>query len=296
MSPFDGVTHAFTTVSTGGFSTHDQSFAAFHSPALEWVAIAAMIVAGGSFALYWRALRGKPLVIFRSAEFRAYIVLTAAFCGAAVAWNRGPGAMGIDTIRRTIFTTVSLTSTTGYRMLDFDHWASAVQLLFVFAIGLGGMAGSAAGGFKVFRMLAVLSYARRQLFTQLHPRAVAVVRFGNNIVPGIVVTRIVGFFGLFMATGGLATFLVSAFGADVRTAISSVASAIGNVGPGLGAAGPMRHVLELSAPIRGVLMVVMLVGRLEVYPVVLGIVPFARFVSDRLPRVVGRTAVRIFRG
>ena len=296
MSPFDGVTHAFTTVSTGGLSTHDRSFAHFDSASLEWIAIGAMIVAGGSFALYWRALRGKPLLIFRSAEFRAYTVLTALFCVAAVAWNGADAGLSGDLVRRTIFTTVSLTSTTGYRMLDFDNWSAAVQLLFIFAIGLGGMAGSAAGGFKVFRLLAVLGYARRQLYGQLHPRAVAVIRFGRDIVPNVVVTRVVGFFGLFMAAGAAATFLVAAFGADVRTAISAVASAIGNVGPGLGDAGPMRHFADLGAGVRGVLMVVMLVGRLDVYPVLLGIVPFMRFVGDRLPGSAGQAFVRIFRG
>ncbi len=296
MSLFDGVAHAFTTVSTGGLSTHDRSFAYFDSAALEWVAIVAMVVAGGSFALYWRALRGKPIVIFRSAEFRAYVALTVLFCVAAVVWTMPGDGIDADSFRRTIFTTVSLTTTTGYRMLDFDQWAAPVQLLIVFATGLGGMAGSAAGGFKVIRLLAVLAYARRQLFTQLHPRAVHIIRLGRDIVPNIVVTRIVGFFGLFMAAGAATTFLVAAFGADMRTAISAVASAIGNVGPGLGEVGPMRHFADLDAATRAVLMVVMLVGRLDVYPVLLGLVPFLRFVSDHLPGNTSRSLVRVFRG
>ena len=296
MSPFDGVTHAFTTVSTGGMSTHDASFAYFDSAGVEWVGIFAMVVAGGSLALYWRALRGRPLVLFRSAELRAYLILTVLFCVAAVSWNAADGGWDGAQARRVIFTTVSLTSTTGYRLLDFDNWAAAVQLLFIFAVGLGGMAGSAAGGFKVFRMLAVLGYARRQLYAQLHPRAVTVVRFGRDVVPEIVATRIVGFFGLFMAAGAAATLVVAALGADVRTAISSVASAIGNVGPGLGEVGPARHFADLGGDIRGVLMVVMLIGRLDVFPVLLGLVPVARFVGDRLPGVLGQGFVRILRG
>jgi trk system potassium uptake protein len=296
MGIFDGITHAFTTVSTGGFSNHDASFAYFDSAALEWIAIVAMALAGGSLVLYWRAIRGRPLMVVRSTEFRAYIVLTVLICVAAVAWNATRDGLDAEVVRRTIFTTVSLTSTTGYRMLDFDAWAPAVQLVLVFAIGLGGMAGSPSGGFKVFRLLAVLSYARRQLYTQLHPRAVSVVRFGRDIVPETVMTRIVGFFGLFMAAGAAATFLVAAFGADVRTAISGVASAIGNTGPGLGDVGPMQQFVDLGAGIRGVLMVVMLVGRLEVFPVLLGVVPLARFVGDHLPRSFARALVRSFRG
>jgi trk system potassium uptake protein TrkH len=296
MSVFEGVVHAFTTVSTGGFSTRSAGLASFRSAGIEWVAIVAMIVAGGSYALYWRALRGKPLVLFRSFEFRAYLLLTALFCAAAIAWNEGGGELRADLVRRTIFTTVSLTSTTGYRMLDLGRYAAPAQLLFVFAMGLGGMAGSAAGGFKVFRLLAVVGYARRQLFTQLHPRAVNVVRLGRDIVPDIVVTRIVGFFGVFMAAGGAATLLVAAFGADVLTAISSVASSIGNVGPVVTGSGAMLHYADFDAATRGILMVVMLVGRLDVFPVLLGLVPFARFVSDRLPGAGSRRFVRLLRG
>jgi trk system potassium uptake protein TrkH len=289
MHPFDAVAHGLTTVSTGGFSTHSASFAGF-GPAVQWVGAAAMVLAGGSYALYWRALRGKPIVILRSAEFRAYLLITAAVCAATIAWH------GSHAVRQTIFTTVSITSTTGYRLSNFNRWTTPAQLVLIFAMGLGAMAGSAAGGFKVGRLLAVLSYARRQLFAQLHPRAVAVVRFGREIVPEVVVTRVVGFFGLFMALGGIGTVLVAAFGADIRTSISTVASAIGNVGPALGAAGPLRSYLGLSAGARGVLMVMMLIGRLEVYPVLLGAVPILRFVTDRMPGRLNQFLLRVGRG
>jgi trk system potassium uptake protein TrkH len=125
---------------------------------------------------------------------------------------------------------------------------------------------------------------------------VAVVRFGREVVPEVVVGRVVGFFALFMAVGGTGTFLVAAFGTDMRTAISTVASAIGNVGPALGAAGPMRDYLGVSAGARAVLMVTMLTGRLEVFPVLLGAVPLMRFVADRMPRPVRQFFLRVGRG
>jgi trk system potassium uptake protein TrkH len=296
MRPFDSVTHALTTVSTGGFSTHTQSFAAFNSGPIEWVGIVSMVLAGGSYALYWRALRGKPLVILQSAEFRAYLGITAAFCAATVAWRAAAAGWSATIVRRTIFTTVSITSTTGYRLSNYDGWAAAPQLLLLFAMALGAMAGSAGGGFKVGRLIAVLSYARRQIFAQLHPKAVAVVRFGREIVPELVVSRIVGFFTLFMAIGGIATLLVAAFGADIRSAIAMVASAIGNVGPARGPAGPFRDYLGVSPGARWVLMVVMLIGRLEVFPVLLGAVPLLRFVVDRLPGRVNQFLLRLGRG
>jgi trk/ktr system potassium uptake protein len=236
------------------------------------------------------------LLIFRSAEIRAYVTIVGLLAGAAVAWNAADGGFSVGLMRRTVFTTVSLSTTTGYRLLDFDRWADAVQLLIVFAVALGGMAGSAAGGFKVFRLMAMMSYVRRQLFRQLHPRSVAVVRFGNQTVPEVVVVRVVGFFGLFMATGAVATFLVAAFGADMRTAISAVTSAIGNTGPGLGAAGPMRSFVDLPSDIRDVLMAVTILGRLEIFPVLLGVVPLFRFVADRLPARLTRVFLRLLRG
>jgi trk system potassium uptake protein TrkH len=213
-----------------------------------------------------------------------------------VGWNLATFGSGRGIVRRTIFTTVSITSTTGYRLVDYDRWATAVQLVLVFAMGLGATAGSAAGGFKVGRLLAVLSYARRQVFSQLHPRAVSVVRFGREVVPEAVLSRIVGFFTLFMAIGGFATFLVAAFGADMRTAISAVASAIGNVGPALGAVGPMHDYLGISAAARWVLMVVMLTGRLEVFPVLLGAVPLVRLGADLLPGRARQLFLRVARG
>lgn len=290
MGTFDAAAHALTTVSTGGFSTHADGFAHFTSPALHWAAIAAMVVAGSSFAMLVRAARGKPLAILRSSELRAYLAIVAAMCAAALLWIDG------SDVRSTVFSTVSLVTTTGYTMANYTVWPVAVQLMLIFAMGLGGMSASTTGGFKVFRLLAVLSYSRRRLFRQLHPHAVNVIRFGSEIVSETAIARVVGFFGLFMAIGGVATFLVAALGADIVTSISSVASAIGNVGPALGTAGPPRGVAVLSAPARWVLGVVMLIGRLEVFPVILGVIPLVRTVADRLPRPVTRAFLRWFRG
>lgn len=296
MSPYDAVTHSFTTVSTGGFSPHSRSFAHFDSGALEWIAIVAMFLAASSFVLIWRALRGKPLVLIRSAEFVAFTAIMAVISGFAVVWNLDELGLTHASVRHAIFTTVSLGSTTGFVVVDYDAWPGAVELLFVFAMGLGGMAGSTAGGFKIFRLLTVLSYGRRQLFRQLHPRAVSIVRFGRDVIPEEIVTRVVGFFGLFMAIGGVATLAVSMFGSDLRTSIAAGASAIGNVGPALGAVGPVHDYLNLHVGARTILAFTMLIGRLEIFPVILGLIPAARFIADRLPRRVAQVLVRAGRG
>lgn len=296
MSPYDAVVHTFTTVSTGGFNPYNASFAHFESPALEWVAIVAMFIAGGSFALYWRALRGKPLVLFRSTEAKAYALLNFAIAGAAVAWNAGREGLSHELVRQTIFSTFSLSTSTGYVILDYDQWAGAVQLVLVFAMGLGGMAGSTTGGFKVFRLLTVLAYGRRQLYRQLHPRSVDVIRFGRQVIPDQIVNRVVGFFGLFMGLGALATFLVAASGTDPLTAISAVASSIGNVGPGLGDVGPTTDYLNVHPAGRGVLIIVMLAGRLELFPVFLGLVPVFRTIGRGLPPRVATRLARLGSG
>jgi trk system potassium uptake protein TrkH len=156
------------------------------------------------------------------------------------------------------------------------------------------MAGSSAGGFKTFRLIAVVGHVRRHLFRQLHPRAVPIVRVGDEVISDAVISRILGFFGLFMAAGAFATFLVAALGGlDLRESISLVATSLGNVGPALGPVGPY---FDLQAPVRAILMVVMLAGRLEIYPVVLGAVPLVRVVADRLPPRVAQVVVRLGRG
>jgi trk system potassium uptake protein len=293
MGMFDAVTHAFSTVSTGGFSTHDRSIAAFDSAGIEWTAIVAMVLAGGNFALYWQALRGKAFRLLRSVEFQVYFLLVALIAGAAVAWNAHSG-MSSTEVRRTIFGAVSISTTTGFTLVDYNQWPGAVQLLLIFAMGVGGMAGSSAGGFKTFRLIAVVGHVRRHLFRQLHPRAVPIVRVGDEVISDAVISRILGFFGLFMAAGAFATFLVAALGGlDLRESISLVATSLGNVGPALGPVGPY---FDLQAPVRAILMVVMLAGRLEIYPVVLGAVPLVRVVADRLPPRVAQVVVRLGRG
>lgn len=296
MSPYDAVVHAFTTASTGGFSPYDDSIAHFRSATVEWIAIAGMFIAGGSFAMYWRLLRGRTLNALRAPEAGAYAGIVAGMCGVAIAYNAATDPLSHDLVRSSIFAVVSLSSTTGYTTADYTLWASPVQLILLFGMVVGGMTGSTAGGFKVFRLLAVLSYGRLQAILQLHPKIIKAVRIGALIVPDLVVARIVGFFGLFMAAGAAGTFVVAAFGADILTAISATAASIGNVGPGLGRVGPAGDFLNIAWPSRVGMAVVMLVGRLEVYPVLLGLVPLVRIFSDRLPRRMRRAFVRLGRG
>jgi len=270
MSLYDGFAHAATTVSTGGFSPHNGSIAHFESAAIEWIAILGMFLAGGSFALYYRALRGRPGPLLRSAEFRAYValVLGAAF---VVFLAADVDAAGPEHARASLFSITSVVSTSGYATADFGSWGQGAQLLIILLLPLGAMAGSTAGGVKLVRVLAVASYAHRAALTQLHPRLVRPVRVGTATMAEEIAARILGYMIMALLIFGGGALLIALTGPDMITSFSASASAFGNVGPGLGAVGPVEDYLGLPWAARTITMGQMLLGRLEIYPVILAL-------------------------
>jgi trk system potassium uptake protein len=270
MSLYDGLAHAFTTVSTGGFSPHNASIAHFDSAVVEWIAITSMFLAGGSFALYYRALRGRPGPLLRSAEFRAYasaVVIAAAmvFLSAEVDTSISQHA------RDSLFSITSVVSTTGYATADFGGWSQGAQIVIMLLLPIGAMAGSTAGGVKFVRVLAVASYAHRAALRQLHPHLVRPVRMGDRTIPEEIANRIVGFMIMALAVFGGGALLIALTGPDMITSFSAAASSFGNVGPGLGDVGPTSDYLTLPRTARVVTMAQMLLGRLEIFPVVLAL-------------------------
>ncbi len=280
MSFYDAVSHSFTTVSTGGFSPYQASIGHFDSAAIEWICIVAMLLAGGSFTLYYRALKRDVKPLLRSTEFKVYLaIVTAMTLWALVAsGNDGGQAAGL---RDSMFTTVSTVTTTGYVVTEYGLWSQTVQLVLLLAMPIGAMAGSTAGGVKVVRVMAVASFAHREALRQLHPRLVRPVRIGNGILPDDVARRVLGFLVLALAIVGGGAFLISATGPDMITSFSSSATAFGNVGPGLGQLDHANDFLSIPTMGRWVAMVQMLLGRLEIYPVILAL----SVVTLRLPRV-----------
>jgi trk system potassium uptake protein TrkH len=267
-SLFDAFAHSFTAVSTGGFSPHNASIAHYESPAVEWVTIVAMFVAGGSFALYYRAIRGDRGVLWRSAEVRAYAGIVAATsivvfvtADATTAWSTH--------LRDSVFAITTITSTTGFGTADFASWSDGAQMVLLLLMPIGAMAGSTAGGVKVVRVLAVASYAHRAALRQLHPRLVRPVRVGLSTVSEEVAARILGFLVMALVVFGGGALLISLTGVDMITSFSAAASSFGNVGPGLGEVGPTSDYLAIPREARLVAMAQMLLGRLEIYPVIL---------------------------
>ncbi|MCB0967019.1 MAG: TrkH family potassium uptake protein [Ilumatobacter sp.] len=270
MSLYDGVAHSFTTVSTGGFSPYNSSLGHFDSAAIEWICIVAMFIAGSSFTLLYRMIRGRPGPMLRSKEFQLYTAVVLGAAAVLFAVNDAAGSIA-DRIRGALFTTLTIVSTTGYATDDFGAWSQAAQAVIIILLPIGAMAGSTAGGVKMIRILAIASYTHREALRQLHPRLVRPVRVGGGIVPDAVANKIVGFLVLALATFGGGALLIALTGPDLITSFSAAATAFGNVGPGLGDVGPTNDFLELPRFARWVTMGQMLLGRLEIYPVILAL-------------------------
>ncbi|MGI9644762.1 MAG: TrkH family potassium uptake protein [Ilumatobacteraceae bacterium] len=279
MSVYDAVSHSFTTVSTGGYSPYQTSIAHFDSATIEWICIVAMFLAGGSFTLWYRALRADPKPLLRSTEFKVYLLLVAT----VTLWvfvTSGTNGGDAATFRESLFTTTSMITTTGYVSAEYGLWSQAAQLLLLLLLPIGAMAGSTAGGVKITRVMAVSSYAHREALKHLHPKLVRPVRVGNAILPDDVAGKVVGFILLAMVIFAGGAFLIAATGPDLVTSFSASATSLGNVGPGFGALDQSGDFLVIPAAGRAVAMVQMLLGRLEIYPVILAL----SVITLRLPR------------
>lgn len=273
MSLFESVIHSFTTMSTGGFGTKPDSLSSF-SPYTQWIVVVFMFIAGVSFTLHFKAMRS--LRVYRaSREFVLYAMITVAAI-IIVIGGRLPQGMGVEeTIREAAFNTVSIVTTTGFATSDFAMWRPALQIFLVGLMFIGGMAGSTAGGVKVFRVGMLGQVASNDLRRVVHPKGVFVTRFGDRLVSESVVNGVQSFFSFYMFAFMTGTFLLAFIDANTGedlgliTAASAVAASLGNIGPGLGEVGPALHYLAIPEIGRWLLAFLMILGRLEIFPVLL---------------------------
>lgn len=270
MDLFESVIHSFATMSTGGFGTEPDSLVGF-SQYSQWVITAFMFLAAVSFVLHYRAL-SRPIEYARNSEFKLYLFIT---LGAIVIVAGGlwEDMTTSDAIRHATFNTVSIITTTGFASDDFALWRPALQVVLVGLMFLGGMAGSTAGGIKTYRIGVLSKAAFADLRRLVHPRAVFTTRFGGSRVPDAVVEAVQSFFLFYMFIFMTSVFLLAfidanfAEGLDLVTATSAVASAMGNIGPGLGEVSPASNFGELPILAKWLLSSLMIVGRLELFPV-----------------------------
>ena len=268
MSFFDALCHAFATLATGGFSTRNASVGAYDSAYIDWVVTGFMFLAGVNFSLHYHALRGRLREYFRNEEFLTYLALTVGVTLVLVAINQGRSYLSLaDNLRFSAFQTTSILTTTGFGTANYESWPVLAQYLLVFLMFVGGCAGSTGGGIKVARFLLLFKHAKVQLYRLIHPRAVRLVKLGNTPVDREVMQSILGFFALYMGVFVVASFLMAASGLDLVSSAASVIATLGNIGPGLGSVGPVAHYGHIAPFGKGVLILCMLLGRLELFTV-----------------------------
>lgn len=280
MNLFQAFNHSLTTMSTGGFGTEPTSVGEF-SAYTQWVIIVFMFLAGASFALHFRAI-AHPKRYLQHSEFKLYsaIVFGAAFViGAGLVDTNQNVIGGIADVERllrdALFTANTLITTTGFATEDFGLWAPGLQIIIVGLFFVGGMTGSTAGGVKSFRLGALVRSAGGDLRRLVHPRGVFVTRFGGRPIGDDIVRNVQSFFlfymFLFMSGTAALGIITSSIGADfdLKTQATAVATALGNVGPGLGEVGPASNFAGVPATGKLLLSGLMITGRLEIFPVLL---------------------------
>lgn len=274
MTLFDAVGHAFATLATGGFSTHDASFGYWDDPVIEGIGIFFMLAAGINFSVHFLAWRHRSTGAYRrDPETRAYIAIflfSMLFIAASLYWA-GAYREGLQALRHSAFQVASILTNTGFGTATFGEWPLHVPLVLVAISFIGGCAGSTAGGIKVLRIVLLAKLGLRQLFQLVHPRAVTVVKMGDRPVPEEVLYSVWGFYVLYILISLLLTVGMMATGLDLESAVGAVTAAINNLGPGLGETASNFASVTPAAKWLGI--IAMLVGRLEVFTILILFTP-----------------------
>jgi trk system potassium uptake protein TrkH len=274
VSFYDSVCHAFTTMPTGGFSTKNTSVAHFNSAYVDGVIIFFMFAAGINFSLHYQLLRGRPLAFWRDAECRFYMIVVLALTVLVTFNIYGQIYESIGTaFRYAAFQVVSIVTTTGYATADYEKWPAMAQLILLLSMFLGASAGSTGGGMKCLRVMLCFKYCYRELFYMVHPKAVTHVKIGGSPVSEDVLRSVLGFMALYIGIFAACSVLLSAIGVDFTTSFSAVAATLGNIGPGFGMVGPAENFAQIPDLGKWLLIWCMLLGRLEIFTVIIFLVP-----------------------
>ena len=273
MSVFDAVAHSFSTLSTGGYSTHDASLSYYDSPVIEAIAVVFMLVGGISFNVHFLAWRGLQLKRYvHDTQVRAFLLTVLGLVVVVALMLEGTGTSGVvQSIRYAVFEVVSIITTTGFGIADFSLWPLALPVVLIFAGFVGGCAGSTAGGIKVIRFVVLGKQAGVHVHKLIHPQAVRRLKVDGQIVPDTVIESIAGFFAVYVAVFAVFMLLVMLDGMDQVTAFGAVATCINNVGPGLGDVA--NNFVGVSAQSKIVLAFAMLLGRLEIFTFLVLVTP-----------------------
>ncbi len=287
MSFFDAINHAMATMSTGGFSTKNTSVAHYnHQPLIQYIIILFMFLAGTNFVLSYFAFKGKVQKVLHDNEFKYYITFLSCFTLIAVAVIYFKADVAVSeyhpmvfgklesAFRHGLFQVVAIVTTTGFVTADFTAWTPFLIVFFFGLMFLGGSAGSTAGGVKVVRHLLMIKNGLLEFKRALHPNAIIPVRYNNKPVSKEIVYNILGFFILYMLLFIIGALVLGFLGLDFKTAIGGAASSLGNVGPALGDLGPLENYNALPVAGKWWCSFLMLLGRLELFTVLILFTPF----------------------
>ncbi|MCH2158325.1 MAG: TrkH family potassium uptake protein [Oleiphilaceae bacterium] len=273
MEVFDAVAHSFSTIAIGGYSTHDLSIGYYNNVHIELVAIFFMFISGINFALHFAALRSNsPIIYWKDAEFRFYtgVILLVSIITIATLYHTSTYDPGTSFVKG-LFEVVSIATTTGFSTADFANWPFVLPFLLFVVAFIGGCAGSTGGGMKAIRVMLIFKQGMREIKRLIHPNAVIPVKVGKKAVPDRVIEAVWGFFSLYVFSFVVLLLLLLASGLDQVTAWSAVGACINNLGPGLGDVA--AHYGDLPTFAKWVLCVAMLMGRLEIFTLLILFTP-----------------------
>jgi len=274
MGLFDAICHAFTTMPTGGFSTRNASIAHYQSAYFDTVFIIFMVLAGINFTLHYQLLKGKPLIFWRDPECRFYLILLLVLASAVSINIYVHNYESFShSIRLGTFQVVSIITTTGFVTADYGNWPAMSQLILLMCMFIGASAGSTGGGMKCLRIMLLFKICAREVFTLIHPKSVSHIKIGARPVPEEIVRGVVGFIALYMGLFAISSILLAGLGVDFITTIGAVAASIGNIGPGFGLVGPVGNFADIPQVGKWLLSCCMLLGRLEIYTVIIILFP-----------------------
>ena len=270
MTGFDAISHAMTTIATGGFSNHDESFAYFDSAMIEYIAAAGMLVCALPFILYLRALQGDMLAVVNDSQVQWFLVFVAGVIVTTCGWLvLEVGEDPLNALRLATFNIVSIVTGTGYATDDYSIWGSFSPVIFFFIMFIGGCSGSTTCGIKVFRFQVLYAAARTQIHHLLQPHGVFIPYFNKRPISEEIIISVLSFFFMWFFTFALLTLGLSLLGLDFVTAFSSAATSIANVGPALGpVAGPTGNFVFFPDAAKWLMAGGMLLGRLELFTVI----------------------------
>lgn len=269
MSWFDALNHAMTSIATGGFSTHDASFGYFNQPALQWVGSAAMLAGALPFVAFIRLVKGDARAFATDLQIRGLLVFLFIVIGTmTLIRSDGSDVELFDSLRAVTFNVVSVVTTTGYASEDYQSWgAFAIGIFFVLTF-IGGCSGSTSGGVKVYRFQILARLAVAHLSSMVSPSSVHIVRYNLRRVDDPVAFAILAFLVVFLFSWFAITLMLALIGVDLVTALTSSATCLTNVGPGLGdVVGPAGNFLALPPEAKWILSAAMILGRLEFFTV-----------------------------